>query len=176
MVTGSNECTESWAVNINTVLVLGGTNANIIDRINGVRNPEFLKLVQNNDKVLRSHNNPIALDTTSRLPLYSFDGKLVYNNFYKEDVIAFDKYNADFKKNADRDAINFAIEEAFDKPYNKSIDSLTDSINNKVKSAVPTAYSVTTNINGFNQQGDIDWKSLIGNDLIKESFNCEKPL
>lgn len=175
IVTGANECTDSWAVNITTNIALGGTNANIIDHINGQKNPGFLKIIQANKRVLNSHNGvPLFAFTSGELPVYTTTGEQLYNAFYQEQRKALGRYDTNFKKTVDSDAINIAIKEAFDKPYTKSVNLLIETINQKVKSEIPTVYAVSTTIKGFDEKGDIDPNQLINNELVKKSFGCSE--
>lgn len=172
IITGDNECTDSWAVNLTTDVMFGGTNANVLDHINGRKAPEFLRLVQQNQKVVKGHNNALMFNSSEYMPLYNATGEQMYNAFYKDESKAFNNYAVKLEETNDAAAISAAIKESFSQPYKKPINQLLEKLSSQAKTAVPAAYTISTSIKGFDEKGDIDHNALLKNDLIKRSFNC----
>lgn len=177
LVSGSNACDNNWVVSVDTSVVFDNTASEVMKRIDGTRNAEFLTLVQNNAKVKRLEKG--SLEDLVKMPVYSIKKSDLLSTVYKEDVLHTEEYKASFDAVFDSKRVDMAIQAAYDRPYEESIIRLQNEMSKNTRLFIPTAKKVVTNINGFDADGNVDKSlpgnsdtTLIANAFIKQSYQC----
>lgn len=173
LVTGANECTDSWAVNVTTTLQIPADKESIISRITGRKNPTFLDAMRKSNNLVKYKPSTGLFAETELLPISIATETQIFDAFYKKEAHDFDKFSNNFKANADIAAIGSVIQDTFKNPYKKSIDTYSSKVSDQALSLVSGALNATTTIQGFTEKGDIDTGSLLDNMALKQSFNCQ---
>lgn len=182
--TGSNECTNSWGINLSTEIVFADSNYSILSKIDGKTNPKFLTAVKENNK-LDSYHNRTRRKGGVELPVYTTGHTQLFAHFYEEESNKTDAYFEDIKNTVKEEMINTAIMTAYEKPYEQSVAALQSYINKDIKSSLPSAYSVDAvfqayDIDGLlmvddtrpNSESNSSIGFFLGNDTVKRSFDC----
>ena len=173
LVTGSNECTDSWAANVRTTLQIPSDKGSIVSKITGQKKQDFLEALQKSNNLFKYKNPSALFPEKELLPIFVATGEQIFNAFYQKEKHGFDKFSNDFEKNIDATDIGSVIKDTFKSPYKKSIDAYSNQISDQVLLSVPGSRNVTTVIQGFTETGDIDTGSLLKNVALKESFDCQ---